>query len=56
MSLDAQLQTLSATYTQLQTELSAAVDARQRLDAQLSENALVKKVPSPLLSPRKQAC
>ena len=31
-------------YQKLQTDLSNVVDSRQRLDAQLSENELVKKV------------
>jgi prefoldin beta subunit len=38
------LQAATAEYQRLQNELSTAVEARQRLDAQLSENELVKKV------------
>ena len=44
MSLSARLQVASNEYQRLQAELSNAVEARQRLDAQLSENELVKKV------------
>jgi hypothetical protein len=44
MSLPARLQAASSDYRRLQAELSNAVEARQRLDAQLSENELVKKV------------
>jgi chaperonin cofactor prefoldin len=44
MSSHTQLQTLSAEYQKVQADLSEAVEARQRLDAQLSENELVKKV------------
>ena len=44
MSLHTQLQTLSAEYQKVQKDLSEAIEARQRLDAQLSENELVKKV------------
>ena len=44
MSLQARLQTASSDYQKLQADLSNAVEARQRLDAQLSENELVKKV------------
>ncbi|KAJ7103647.1 prefoldin subunit 6 [Mycena belliarum] len=43
MSLQARLQTASSEYQKLQADLSNAVEARQRLDAQLSENELVKK-------------
>jgi hypothetical protein len=45
MSLEAKLQQASVEYQKLQADLSKAVEARQRLDAQLSENELVKKVP-----------
>lgn len=45
MSLEAKLQQVSVEYQKLQADLSKAVEARQRLDAQLSENELVKKVP-----------
>jgi len=41
MSLRAQ--TVAAEYQKLQTDLQNAVEARQRLDAQLSENEMVKK-------------
>ena len=44
MSLAARLQVASTDYQRLQADLSNAVEARQRLDAQLSENELVKKV------------
>ena len=44
MSLEARLQAASSDYQKLQADLSNAVEARQRLDAQLSENELVKKV------------
>ena len=44
MSLEAKLQQASVEYQRLQADLSKAVEARQRLDAQLSENELVKKV------------
>jgi hypothetical protein len=44
MSLAARLQVASTDYQRLQTDLSSVVEARQRLDAQLSENELVKKV------------
>jgi hypothetical protein len=44
MSLQARLQAASSDYQRLQADLSNAVEARQRLDAQLSENELVKKV------------
>lgn len=47
MSLQARLQTASADYQKLQTDLSNAVEARQKLDAQLSENELVKKARFP---------
>jgi chaperonin cofactor prefoldin len=44
MSLAARLQVTSTDYQRLQADLSSVVEARQRLDAQLSENELVKKV------------
>jgi prefoldin beta subunit len=47
MSLPARLQAASSEYQKLQTDLSNAVEARQRLDAQLSENELVNKVREP---------
>ncbi|GJJ08967.1 hypothetical protein Clacol_003188 [Clathrus columnatus] len=37
------VQSLSTEYQQLEVELSNAVEARQKLDAQLKENELVKK-------------
>ncbi|TFY76527.1 hypothetical protein EWM64_g7484 [Hericium alpestre] len=43
MSLEARLQSASADFQKLQAEYSNAVEARQRLDAQLSENELVRK-------------
>jgi len=43
MSLQAKLQSASEAFQKLQNDLSTAVEARQRLDAQLSENELVKK-------------
>jgi len=43
MSLAINLQQASAEFQQLQADLSRVVEARQRLDAQLSENELVKK-------------
>ncbi|KAI0246566.1 Prefoldin beta-like protein [Lactifluus subvellereus] len=42
-SLVARLQAATGDYQKLQADLSNAVEARQRLDAQLSENELVKK-------------
>ncbi|KAG8775169.1 hypothetical protein FRC12_001625 [Ceratobasidium sp. 428] len=44
MSVEARLQTASTTYQKLQDDLQTAVESRQRLDAQLNENELVKKV------------
>ena len=44
LQLQESLQTASNEYQKLQTELSNVVEARQKLDAQLSENELVKKV------------
>jgi prefoldin beta subunit len=46
MSLQVRLQNASEEFQKLQNDLSNAVEARQRLDAQLSENELVKKVSS----------
>ncbi|KAH8980186.1 prefoldin subunit 6 [Lactarius akahatsu] len=40
MSLEARLQAASSDYQKLQADLSSSVEARQRLDAQLSENEL----------------
>lgn len=42
--LQARLQEASTEYQKLQSDLSAAIDSRQRLDAQLEENEMVKKV------------
>ncbi|KAI0820099.1 prefoldin subunit 6 [Trametes gibbosa] len=42
-ALQERLQAASAEFQKIQAELSAVVDARQKLDAQLSENELVKK-------------
>ncbi|TFK48098.1 Prefoldin beta-like protein [Heliocybe sulcata] len=42
-ALQAKLQQKSQEYQKLQEDLSAVVEARQKLDAQLSENELVKK-------------
>ena len=39
-----QLETATAEYQKIQTDLASVVEARQRLDAQRSENELVKKV------------
>ena len=39
-----QLQAATKVFQKLQSDLSNVVEARQRLDAQLSENELVKKV------------
>ena len=47
LKVQERLQAATAEYQRLQGELSAAVEARQRLDAQLSENELVKKVRRP---------
>ncbi|KAG8771407.1 hypothetical protein FRC12_003635 [Ceratobasidium sp. 428] len=44
MSVEARLQTASTTYQKLQDDLQTAVESRQRLDAQLNENELVKKI------------
>lgn len=46
MSLQVRLQSVSEEFQKLQNDLSNTVEARQRLDAQLSENELVKKVTS----------
>ncbi|KAF8898869.1 prefoldin subunit 6 [Infundibulicybe gibba] len=43
MSLQVKLQAESVAYQKIQSEHSLLVEARQRLDAQLSENELVKK-------------
>ena len=44
MSLEAKLQAATSEYQKLQNDLSNVVQARQQLDAQLSENEMVKKV------------
>ncbi|KAK7064323.1 Prefoldin [Favolaschia claudopus] len=43
LQLQARLKTASTEYQKIQADLSNAVEARQRLDAQLAENDLVKK-------------
>ncbi|KIP10465.1 hypothetical protein PHLGIDRAFT_125512 [Phlebiopsis gigantea 11061_1 CR5-6] len=43
LQLQERLQAASSEYQKLQSELSDVVEARQKLDAQLSENDLVKK-------------
>ncbi|KZV75296.1 Prefoldin beta-like protein [Peniophora sp. CONT] len=43
MSLQARAQATTAEFQRLQSELSEAVEARERLEAQLNENELVKK-------------
>ncbi|KAF8912979.1 prefoldin subunit 6 [Gymnopilus junonius] len=43
MSLQAKLQQASSEFQNLQADLSKVIEARQRLEAQLSENELVKK-------------
>lgn len=43
MSLAIKFQQVSGEYQKLQADLSKAIEARQRLDAQLSENELVKQ-------------
>ena len=43
-SLEERLKAATADYQKLQMDLSNAVEGRQRLDAQLSENEMVKKV------------
>jgi hypothetical protein len=47
MSLAIKFQQVSGEYQKLQVDLSKAIEARQRLDAQLSENELVKQVSFP---------
>ena len=44
MSLQARAQAATAEFQRLQSELSEAVEARERLEAQLNENEQVKKV------------
>lgn len=43
-SLQGRIEVASREYQKLQRDLATAVDARQRLEAQLSENELVQKV------------
>ena len=43
-SLQARAQVATADFQNLQVDLKNSVDARQRLDAQLRENEMVKKV------------
>ena len=43
MSLAVRLESASTEFQKIQLELQNAVEARQRLDAQLNENELVKK-------------
>ena len=44
MSLQARAQAATTEFQRLQSELSEAVEAREKLEAQLNENELVKKV------------
>lgn len=44
MSLEERIQLATAAYQKLQNELSVCVEARQRLDTQLTETGVVKKV------------
>jgi prefoldin beta subunit len=44
MSLEFRFQSASTEYQKIQAELANFVDSRTRLDAQLSENEMVKKV------------
>lgn len=44
MSTDARLQEISAEYQKLHSDLAILVEKRTRLDTQLSENEMVKKV------------
>jgi len=44
MSLTSKLQTASSDFQKLQEKLTKIVEVRQKLEAQLSENELVKKV------------
>jgi hypothetical protein len=43
-SLDARLQVATSEYQKIETDMSNAVEIRQKLDAQLTENEQVKKV------------
>jgi prefoldin beta subunit len=49
-ALQQKVQVAAQEYQKLQIELSAVVDARQKLDAQLQENELVKKVPRAVIT------
>ena len=49
MSTEARLQEISAEYQKLHADLADLVEKRTRLDAQLSENEMVKKVGSSTL-------
>ena len=44
VALQDRLQTASTEFQKIQSDMASAVDARQRLEAQQSENELVKKV------------
>jgi uncharacterized protein YpuA (DUF1002 family) len=44
MSLELRFQSASTDYQKIQTELASFVNSRTRLDAQFSENEMVKKV------------
>lgn len=54
VALQDRLQTASTEFQKIQSDMTSAVEARQRLEAQQSENELVKKVraASPLLALR----
>lgn len=54
LALQEKLQAATAEFQKMQTDLSGVVEARQRLDAQLSENELVKKVRREWFSSRYQ--
>jgi prefoldin beta subunit len=47
-TVQAKLQAASTDFQKLQLDLANAVEARRKLEAQLSENELVKKVPQML--------
>jgi len=44
MSLEIRLQAATSEYQKIETDLTNAVEIRQKLDAQLTENEQVKKV------------
>jgi prefoldin beta subunit len=50
MSLEARLQAATSDYQKIQSDLATAVDARQRLGAQLTESEMVKKVHSVIVA------